>query len=136
MRRCLGILALVMGIAAPAAGAVTAETFELKNGADLIELCDVTSDDPLAKEAIQMCQGFGVGVYQTLRALGESEKVDDFFCPPAKPLPRNEAFAKFVAWAKLPENLKYWSDSGAALIGRYLITQYPCPKPATQGGAR
>jgi hypothetical protein len=131
----LAILATAVGAAAPA-GAVTDENFQLRTGADLLALCDVAADDPLHEEAIHMCQGFGVGEYQTLRAIGESEKVDDFFCPPAQTVSRNEAFAKFVAWAKLPANAPHLSESPAALLGRYLITTWPCPKAATTGGAR
>jgi len=135
MRRWLGVLGIALLGAAPAS-AGTQESFLLRTGADLVELCEVSQDDPLEVEAIHMCHGFGVGTYQTIVAVGASDKVDDFFCPPNPPLTRNEAFAQFLVWAKLPQNASYLSESPAALVGRYLITTYPCPKPATTGAAQ
>ena len=134
-RRWLAALVLLVAGAAPA-GAVTEENFRLRSGADLIALCEAAPGESLAVAAIQMCQGFGVGVYQTLVALGSSEKVDDFFCPPDPQPTRDEAFARFRAWARLPETAPHLSESPAALVGRFLIVTYPCAKPAASGGGR
>jgi len=137
MRGRLGLTLLlcVLGAAAPA-GAVTEDNFKLQTGADLIALCDVAPSDPLFAQAIHMCQGYCVATYQTLLALGTSEKVDDFFCPTEPRPSRDEAIASFVAWAKAPGNAAHLSEVPAALLGRYLILKYPCPQPVATGGAR
>jgi hypothetical protein len=135
MRRWLGVLGIAL-LAAGSAGAVTEDNFRLRTGVDLVELCSVAPDDPLQAASIHMCQGFGVGTYQTLAAISSSDKVDAFFCPPDPPITRNQAFAEFLAWAKLPQNASYLNDSPAALVGRYLLTTYPCAAPAATGGGR
>lgn len=132
---CIAILVLATAGSVPAS-AVTQDNFQLRTGTDLVELCSATQDDPLQMAALHMCHGFGVGCYQTLVAVTSSDKVDDFFCPPNPPHSRNEAFAKFLAWAKLSQNAPYLSESPAALIGRYLVTTHPCPKPAAKVGGR
>jgi Rap1a immunity proteins len=132
MRRWLVVLGIALAGAGPAA-AVSEDNFRLRTGVDLIELCGVAPGDPLEVPSIQMCQGVGVGTYQTLVAISSGERVIPFFCPPDPPISRNQAFEQFLAWAKLPENASYLNDSPAALIGRYLLTTYPCPQPAMTG---
>ena len=129
-------LATVLSAAGPAA-AVSQDNFKLRTGVDLVQLCSAAVDDPLFVAAIHMCHGFGVSSYQTLVAISSNEKSDGFFCPPeAPPVTRNQAVADFLVWAKQPENATYLNDSPAALIGRYLMTKYPCPKPMAGGGGR
>lgn len=135
MRRWLGVLGIALLGAGPA-GAVTEDNFRLRTGGDLIALCSVAPEDPLQSASIHMCHGFGIGTYQTLVAISSSEKVDAFICPPDPPVTRNEAVANFLAWAKLPQNASYLNDSPAALIGRYLLTTYPCAKPVMTGGGQ
>jgi hypothetical protein len=131
----LGTLALGLAAAAPAA-AVSEEQFQLRTGADLVALCSTTQDDPLRVAAIHMCHGFGVATYQTLMAVSAHEKFEDFFCPPSPPPSRNQAFAAFLAWANQPASAAYLSDSPAELVGRYLITAYPCPKATAGAGGK
>ena len=131
----LGFVGIALAIAGPAA-AVSEDNFRLRTGGDLIELCSVAPEEHLYSAAIHMCHGFGVGTYQTLDAVNSSEKIDPFFCPPDPPISRNQTIAAFLAWAKQPQNASYLNDSPAALIGHYLLTTYPCPKPALVGGGR
>jgi Rap1a immunity proteins len=129
-------LAAVCLAAGPAA-AVTQDNFKLRTGTDIVQLCSVPVDDPLFVAAIHMCHGFGVSSYQTLAAINEHEKIGGFFCPPeGPPVTRNQAVADFLVWAKQPQNATYLNDSPAALVGRYLLTKYPCPKPVAGGGGR
>ena len=135
LRRRLGAMAAALVAAAPA-GAVREEQFQLRTGADIVALCSVAADDPLQVAAIHMCHGFGVATYQTLIAVSAHEKVEDFFCPPNPPISRNQAFANFLAWTNLPENAAHLSESPAALVGRFLVTSYPCPKSAAGAGGQ
>jgi hypothetical protein len=122
-------------LAAGSAGAVTQDSFKLRTGVDIVELCSVGVDDPLFVAAIHMCHGFGVSSYQTLVAINAHEKIGGFFCPPSEvPLTRNQAVADFLDWARQPQNSSHLNDSPAALIGRFLLTKYPCPKPGVAGG--
>ena len=60
------ILALVLFsflVPGLAGAAVTDEDFTVKTTQNLLNLCAVSADDPRAKEAIQMCQGYLVGAY-------------------------------------------------------------------------
>jgi hypothetical protein len=123
-------------LAAGPAVAITQDNFKLRTGVDLVQLCSVAADDPLFVPAIHMCHGFGVSSYQTLVAISSNEKSDGFFCPPEQELTRNQAVADFLVWAKQPDNATYLNDSPAALISRYLLTTYPCPKPVAGGGGR
>jgi hypothetical protein len=136
-RTALGwAVAAVLSAAAPAS-AVTQDNFKLRTGTDIVQLCSVPADDPLFVAAIHMCHGFGVSSYQTLVAISTNEKLGGFFCPPPEgTVTRNQAFADFLAWAGQPGNASYLNDSPAALVGRYLLTKYPCPNSAAMGGGR
>jgi len=132
---CGLLLASVLSAAGPAA-AVTEDNFKLRTGIDIVELCSVGVDDPLFVAAIHMCHGFGVSSYQTLVAISSHEKIGAFFCPPEPAVTRNQAVADFLVWAKQPENATHLNDSPAAVVGRFLLTKYPCPKPEATGGGR
>ncbi|HXJ33379.1 MAG TPA: Rap1a/Tai family immunity protein [Candidatus Eisenbacteria bacterium] len=126
MTRTIVALVALLAMASPSRGAVTEETFKLKTGADLIELCAVADDDPLHTAAIHVCHGFGAGTYQTLQVLIARGKLRQFFCPPEPGPSRNEAVAAFVVWGRAHSDLVQYSP--AEVVARYLIETYPCPK--------
>jgi hypothetical protein len=126
-----------MLVGADPAAAVSQDNFKLRTGTDIVELCSTALEDPLFQAAIHMCHGFGVSSYQTLVAINSHEKIGGFFCPPPEgTLTRNQAFADFLAWARQPQNANHLNDSPAALVARYLLTKYPCPKPVASGGGQ
>ncbi len=103
--------------------AVTETNFHMQTAGDLVALCSPDQSDPLATAAINFCQGFAVGVYQTMSGLqaGMRQKL---FCPP-EPLPsRNQAIANFVSWAKSSPSAM--AEQPADAIADYLITRFPC----------
>ena len=108
---------------APAA-AITEDEFRLRSGADIVALCATPASDPLYVAAVHMCHGFGAGTYQTLMALTRRDKLDPVICPPDPPPTRNAVVARFVEWAKA--NPQYLSDPAVELVGRFLITEFPC----------
>jgi hypothetical protein len=111
------------GLVAPAA-AITEDEFRLRSGADLVALCSTPTSDPLYVAAVHMCHGFGAGTYQTLQALTRNDKLQPLVCPPDPPPSRNAVVGRFVEWAKA--NPQYLTDPPADLVGRFLITEYPC----------
>jgi hypothetical protein len=117
----LGVLPVVRP-----AFAVTPESFQMKTGADLVTLCATPTDDPLYAAAIHFCHGFCAGTYQTVQAVTNHKNVKPIFCAPNPPPSRNDAVQRFVAWAQ--KNPQYHSDAPAELIGRFLVTEFPCPK--------
>lgn len=122
------VLAGVLVAPIDVARATTTEHFVLRSGADYVELCSTATDDPLYTAAIHFCHGFGVGVYQTMMALTNNEKLPPIMCPPNPPPTRNEGLQRFLAWAK--QHPDYLKDPPADVLGRFLVEQFPCPKAA------
>ena len=71
---------LVPGLAG---AAVTDEDFVLTTTQNLVNLCSVSADDPRAKEAIQMCEGYMLGAYHFYVATnsGKRQICGWFVCP-------------------------------------------------------
>ena len=116
-----------MAVSAPAGwAAVSEDTFQVRNTADLVELCSATQSDPLFTAAINFCHGFGVG---TVRVLEEQEMANPsrrLFCLP-NPMPtRNEGVARFVQWARANPN--QMGQPATDAIAVFLSQQYPCPR--------
>lgn len=128
------VFGTVLLMSVPAAGKLTEESFQLRTGGDLVALCSAAADDPLYVAALHMCHGFGSGAYQAIRALTQHEKLEPLFCPPDPPPTRNQALAAFVEWANA--NPQYLSDQPVQLLGRFLITNYPCATKVTGGEAK
>ncbi len=129
----LAVLGTLLTVAAPA-GATTTEHFQLRTGADLVALCATPGDDPLYPAAIHFCHGFGAGVYQTMIALTNHEKLTPLFCPPTPPPSRNDGLARFLAWSKQrPEHL---TGAPADVVGRFLVEEFPCPKTTAGSPAK
>jgi hypothetical protein len=131
-RRFIRVVIATAGLLAMATSlrAVTTEHFVLRNGSDLVALCSTPQDDPLYTAAIHFCQGFGSGVYQTILALTTHEKLVPLMCPPNPPPSRNESLQRFLAWAKQRPDML--AEPPADVLGRFLVEQFPCPKPVTR----
>jgi Rap1a immunity proteins len=111
-----------------AVAAVTDADFEVRTTQNLLNLCAVSADDPRAKEAIQMCQGFMVGAYQFYLATnaGQAKESMRLVCMPNPAPSRNEAIAMFVAWAKA--NPQYMNEAPVDSEFRFLGEKWPCKK--------
>jgi hypothetical protein len=121
------LFSVLLGLGpAATAQAVTEDAFKLRTGADLVALCTTPPDDPLHASAVHMCHGFAVGTYQTIQAMTTHRKLTPLFCPPEPQPTRNEAIQRFVDWSRQHE--EYSNNPPAELIGRYLISHFPCAK--------
>jgi hypothetical protein len=124
-------VAVTVLVGAPA-GAVTEDSFHLRTGADLVALCSAPSDDKLHAAAVHLCHGYGAGAYQAIMALTSHEKIPPVVCPPNPRPSRNEAVARFLAWANA--NPQHQSEPAIEFLGRFLTTEYPCPKTTGRTG--
>ena len=109
-----------------ASAAVTDEDFTVKTTRNLLNLCTVSADDPRAKEAIQMCQGYLVGAYDYYVAENSGKDSMRLVCMPNPAPTRNEAVAMFVEWAKA--NQQYMNDRPVDTEFRFLSAKWPCKK--------
>jgi len=111
-----------------AAAAVTDEDFEVKTTRNLLNLCTVSADDPRAKEAIQMCQGYLVGAYQYYLATESGPAKDSMrlVCITDPAPTRNQAVAMFVEWAKARP--QYMNEVPVDTEFRFLSEKWPCKK--------
>jgi Rap1a immunity proteins len=119
--------ALCVGLSAGSAhGAVTEDTFVLRNTGDLVDLCSAAQSDPLYTAAVNFCHGFGVGVFRVLQEEDMAKTSRHMFCMP-NPMPsRNETIASFVQWAKAdPARAALPPADGVAA---FLSQQFPCPR--------
>lgn len=115
-------VALLASVCSPAR-AVTEADFHVRTVGDLVDLCTAASNDPMMTAAANFCEGFAVGVYQTLSEEQPALR-HRLFCAPEPPPTRNQAIADFTAWAKA--NPAVMSEPPADGILRYLSQRYPC----------
>src|SRR5262245_53991869 len=94
------LIAIVVLAHAGPASAITAEEFRLRSGADVVALCSTPASDPLYTAAIHMCQGFGLGTYQTILAMTRHEKLEPIICARDPAPSRNDTVVRFLEWAK------------------------------------
>ncbi len=125
-RKLVSMLFLMTFLNAGVAGAVTAEDFEVKTTQSLLNLCAVSANDPLAKEAIQMCQGYLVGAYDYHMAENSGPGGQPLVCLPKPEPSRNEVTAMFVAWVKA--HPQYMKESPVETEFRFLTEKWPCKK--------
>ena len=106
--------------------AVTKHDFEALTTQNLINLCSVSSKDPLAQQAIHFCQGYLVGAFDFHMAERKDAKKKPWFCLPKPEPSRDEIVAQFVKWATAhPE---YMQELPVETQFRFFITNYPCKK--------
>ena len=129
-RKSIRSLVLVSFFAPGLAGAaVTDEDFVLSTTQNLVNLCSVSADDPRAKEAIQMCEGYMLGSYQFYLATntGKGDRGDmRLVCMPNHTPSRNEVAAMFVAWDKA--NPQYMKEATVDSEFRFMSARWPCKK--------
>jgi len=120
----LGILLAGNFIMSFSALAVTKHDFEALTTQNLINLCSVSSKDPLAQQAIHFCQGYLVGAFDFHIAESKGSKKKPWFCLPKPEPSRNVIVAAFVKWATAhPE---YMQELPVETEFRFLVDKYPC----------
>jgi hypothetical protein len=128
MRKCV-VLIFAVVLLLPAlswASELTVEDFVVDSTEDLVDLCSVKADSPIAKEAIHFCEGFCVGAYHYYKASHDGPDAIQWVCFP-KPAPsRTAVIDQFVSWAKA--HPKYMKEDAVETLFRFLAEKYPCNK--------
>lgn len=121
--RALGMAGLAWCLGPVAAGAVEIDDFELRTTRDLVALCSVAPEDPLAGEALQACFGYLGGTSDFYRALTEGQGVARFICP-GRELTREELAEIVVTWVGAhPGHL---DELPVESVVRAAVARFPC----------
>src|SRR5262245_35456002 len=131
MLRKLIAAVVVIGCLVPglAGAAVTEDDFVLATTQNLVNLCSVSRDDPRAKEAIQMCEGYMLGAYHFYLATntGKGDRGDmRLVCLPSPTPSRNEVAGMFVEWARADP--QYMKEAPVDSEFRFMSAKWPCKK--------
>lgn len=121
--KVLGLLAAVL-LPFQSFGAASPESFKLRSAQDLVDLCSVSPDDPMAEAAHGFCYGFlsGAGGYHRAITAGKNSRA--LFCLPAEGVSRVEAANRYVAWSRgHPQHL---GEAPVDNVIRFAVATWPC----------
>ena len=124
IRRAIHLMIVIIFLLPGFAGAVTEKDFEAETTQELVNLCTVSTDDPLYHQAINFCHGYLVGAFDYYEAVSSGPKGTKLVCLPDPPPSRNEAINMFIEWAKAhPQN---WKEKPVETEFRFLTEKWPC----------
>ena len=106
------------------ARAVTPEDFQVRTTKELLDLCTVSANDPLAKESIHFCHGYLVGAYNYYLAQSSGPDGERLVCLPDPSPTRNEAISMFIEWVKA--HPQYLNERPVETQFRFLMEKWPC----------
>jgi len=120
------MLAALMTLAAIplSSHAATQESFQLRNGQDLVDLCSVPDGDAMAEAARSFCYGYLRGVYEFHAALKPTPKDRPLFCVPRPGPTRAQAGERLVAWSKAKP--QFMSEPAIDVLVRFAVENWPC----------
>jgi hypothetical protein len=125
MKKGAIVIFIVMLLVMPGpANAVSEEDFKVQTTQDLINLCTVSSDDPLYHQSINFCHGYLVGAYHYYVASSSGPKGIKLVCPPDPPPSRNETIRMFIDWAEA--HPQYMKEKAVETEFRFLMETWPC----------
>ena len=106
--------------------AVSADSFDLRNAGDLVDLCAVPEGDAMAEASLGFCYGFLSGAASYHRALVAGKNPHPLFCPPEPRVSRADAAKLFVNWGR--GNPQYLSEAPVDALIRFAVATWPCPR--------
>ena len=122
--KTIGFLFLMVFLPPVIAHAVSEKDFEVQTTENIVNLCTVSADDPLYRQAINFCHGYLVGAYHYYQAVSSGPKGIRFVCPP-DPMPsRNDTIDAFILWVKA--HPQYWGETPVETEFRFLMEKWPC----------
>ena len=93
---------------------------------DLYRVCTVRSDDPLEVQAINLCQGFLLGVVSYHDAVADRQHLKRLICYP-QTATRDQGIEAFIAWgASHQRDQKYMTEPAVYGAVRGLASKWPC----------
>lgn len=124
MKTTASIIFLSILLALPAlAGAVSEADFKLETTQNLINLCTVSSNDPLYHQSINFCHGYLVGAFHYYEASSSGPEGTKLISVPNPPPSRNETINMFIDWAKAhPQHMK---ERPVETEFRFLMKMWP-----------
>lgn len=97
--------------------------YQVRDTADLVDVCDTSPRARDAGTALAFCHGFLTGsVHFYYAATPESSR---FACAPDPAPSRSEVMNGFVKWAKA--HPQHMSEPAVESLFRYLAATFPCP---------
>jgi Rap1a immunity proteins len=120
----LGVAAL--GLWPGLAQAADMTTFKLRTTEDLYRVCTVAPDDPLQREAINLCEGFLIGAVSYHDAISDKTHLKRLICYPESAT-RDQGIQAFVNWATAhQQDQKFMDDPAVVGVVRGLAAKWPC----------
>lgn len=102
--------------------ALDPNTFRLHTGANLVELCGLSPEDPLYSNAMEFCNGYLVGAFHYYDATAPAS--NRFVCAPKQRPDLTAVMKSYVAWAN--ENPQSMNERSVDSLFRFLAGAYPC----------
>jgi hypothetical protein len=122
--RLLGVVA--MGLSPGITMAADMTDFSLKTTEDLYKVCTVAPDDPLHREALDLCEGFLIGAVSYHDAVSDREHLKRLICYPPT-VTRDQGIQVFVNWAAMhQQDRKFMADPAVYGVVRGLASKWPC----------
>jgi len=121
-----GAIALAcLALTSTPAAAVDEKVFLIDTTADLARLCGAQPDEPHYAQAVQMCQGYMMGVHHFHEALA-AELDNDIYCDERAAVrpTRNEIMASFSAW--VADNPDVGETEALDGLLRWAAQAFPC----------
>jgi hypothetical protein len=113
--------------------AATEDNFHVRNGRDLIELCDAKPSDGDHRLAVSFCYGFVSGAYHHHKSALAIPEYPRLACLPEKNPPSRVEFVRMlVDWAR--KHPEYQREPAIDMMFRFLDETWPCPE-STKGGS-
>lgn len=101
------------------------EDFDLRAAEDLVDLCAVPDNDPMAEAARGFCYGFLSGVNHYHRAVNAGKKARPLYCLPANAALTRAGVAKmYVDWGTA--NPQYSKEAPVDNLIRFAVATWPC----------
>lgn len=119
-----GALIVASLLSFPAQAATSADSFELRSAADLVDLCAVTDNDPMVETARGFCYGFLSGAGNYHRAINPPGQGHPLFCLPEKHLSRVATARMFVEWSRA--HPQYLEETPIDNLMRFAVATWPC----------
>jgi Rap1a immunity proteins len=115
-----------VGLCPGIAQAADMANFSLKTTEDLYKTCTVAPDDPLHREALDLCEGFLIGAVSYHDAVSDREHLKRLICYPPT-VTRDQGVQVFVDWAAThQQDRKFMGDPAVYGVVRGLASKWPC----------
>jgi Rap1a immunity proteins len=117
---------VAVGLWGGVAEAANMSDFALKTTEDLYQVCTVAPEDPLHREALDLCEGFLIGAVSYHDAVSDREHLKRLICYPAT-VTRDQGIQVFVDWAAThQQDRKFMNDPAVYGVVRGLAAKWPC----------